>query len=300
VLTPLRKLKYLDVSARNTRDISGLAKLTELRELRLEVRSTASLAPLATLKRLRRITLRGMSGSYLGDLADHPGIEWLDVTERGCTGWGQLTNVQQLSVAAEVRVRRSAEGVTAVAPPSAEAVAELAYLAEEGTVWLVPPRRPAPWSVDLLSQVKKLVAPLEDLTAADLSGLERAEELDLSLSGVVDLVPLTDIEGLHTLHLGWTKVVDLRPMARMRWLRRLHLHGTAVQDLRPLRGMRLQVLDLRGTPVRDVKVLHQMRTLRYVDLRGTKVPKAGLQALRKALPKARILGLKTDQQERNR
>jgi hypothetical protein len=53
----------------------------------------------------------------------------------------------------------------------------------------------------------------------------------------------------------------------------------------------LQALDLNGTRITDAAIdgLKKFTGLRWVDLRDTKVTRAGAEELRKALPKAEVL-----------
>jgi len=290
VLASLRKLETLDVSSK-TDDVSALGKLTMLRELDLRVDPSTDLRPLARLHSLERLRLVDMNGCDLSGLVQHPGLDWLELRDSDCTGWGTLANVGHLSGGPGIAITRGDRGVVAQAHISPMTIQELAAIHLD-TLWPAVWDRERDWTLLAeLRHVRRLVLPAETLTSAEpLARLTDLEELDLSLSGIGDLGPIARLPKLHTLSLGWTPVTSLTALNRMSTLRRLHLHGTRIKDLSPLAGMRLQVLDLRSTPVQDIRVLHGMRSLRYVDLRGSKVSQRSAAALRKALPKAKVLG----------
>jgi len=70
----------------------------------------------------------------------------------------------------------------------------------------------------------------------------------------------------------------------------LSCRKSSVRDLRPLSKLtKLKGLDLRDTKVTDLTPLGKLRKLERLDLTDTKVSKSQVAALKKALPKLRIV-----------
>jgi len=143
------------------------------------------------------------------------------------------------------------------------------------------------------------------------------ESLDVTLCPVADLQGLAGMKGLRRLWAGDTFVSDLGPLAGLTAMEDLDLHGTGISDasIEHLAGLSaLRRLDLQGTNISDTAVatlerlsnletlnlyrtkisnagvarLSKLRKLQDIDIRYTRVTAAGYDALRGALPAARI------------
>jgi hypothetical protein len=132
-----------------------------------------------------------------------------------------------------------------------------------------------------LSHLKKLVlrgTGVSDVSA--LAGLTNLQQLDLSYTGVSDVSVLAGLTNLQRLSLRDTGVSDVSGLAglmnlqeldlsrivsgldKLPYLKKLVLRGTGVSDVRGLTGLtHLQLLDVRGTPVIDLRPLADLSAL---------------------------------------
>lgn len=148
---------------------------------------------------------------------------------------------------------------------------------------------------------------------AALSTLGSLRELDCWATGIADLSPVAPLARLRVLQLYGTPVSDLRPLAGLHALQQLslcrakrvdtiealagltnleqlNLSRTRVSDLRPLAGLsRPESLWAWDLEVRSLEPLHGCRSLKLVELLGTKVPTSEVTALQRALPQARVV-----------
>ncbi len=158
--------------------------------------------------------------------------------------------------------------------------------------WLAAERQRARKHREVLEKIASLgvvdydydLAPLDNETQREPPWLRR-----LLGDDPLAHVMVVDIRGSAV---SDAEIEDLEGMARLVLLR---LDGTAVGDagLERLRGMtRLQYLDLSGTKVSDAGLQHLRGLTNLLDLNlsGTKVSDAGVRDLKKALPKAGIIG----------
>lgn len=118
-----------------------------------------------------------------------------------------------------------------------------------------------------------------------LSALTGLREFWLNSTRVSDLSPLSALTGLRALHLDGTKVRDLTQLARLTELETLSLRSTAVSDLEPLTALtRLEFLSLSHTPVRDLSPLAKLHSLERLDIEYSRVsdlsPLAALTGLK--------------------
>lgn len=150
-----------------------------------------------------------------------------------------------------------------------------------------------------------------------LRHFSQLQSLDVTLCPVSDLESLAGMKGLRRLWAGDTFVSDLAPLAGLTALEDIDLHGTSIRDesMVHLAGLHaLRRLDLQGTNVSDAAVatleqlsnletlnlyrtkisnaglerLSKLKKLREIDVRYTRVTASGYDALRAALPQARV------------
>ncbi len=131
-------------------------------------------------------------------------------------------------------------------------------------------------------------------TAAWLADVTCLRKLDLSMTDVVDLSPLSalrDLEWLllrHTnvsevraltgltklkwLELAWTPTNDMSPLTGCTNLHGLNLWNTIISNISPLAALtNLQELDLMDTKVIDIRQLAELTEIRKLNLRRTDV-----------------------------
>ena len=168
-----------------------------------------------------------------------------------------------------------------------------------------------------LTGLRELALRQAEVKGPGLRHFVHLESLDVTLCPLADLRGLAGMKGLRRLWAGDTFVADLAPLAGLTALEDLDLHGTAVRDegivfLAGLKGLRR--LDLQGTSITDAAVetieklvgleslnlyrtkisnaglarLSKLSQLRDIDVRYTRVTASGYDALRAALPRARV------------
>jgi internalin A len=160
------------------------------------------------------------------------------------------------------------------------------------------------WLVDLrgLKNLQVLNLAGRQITGAGLKELAGLKDLHLYLRGTqmtgAGLKELAGLKNLQGLDLSYTPITDaeLKELAGLKNLQGLSLESTRITDagLKELAGLKnLQWLDLHNTPITDagLKELAGLKNLQWLDLGDpwcTKVTNAGVQELRKALPKCYI------------
>jgi hypothetical protein len=133
----------------------------------------------------------------------------------------------------------------------------------------------------------KELAAFTNLTALGLAGT------DVTDAGIQEL-KLDGFKNLTLLNLGscfYLTEKCLKELAPLKNLTMLSINGMAGAELKELAGLRkLTALTLSGGPLTDTDLRHlaALPKLTHLDLTRTKVTKAGLEKLRKALPKCLI------------
>jgi eukaryotic-like serine/threonine-protein kinase len=115
---------------------------------------------------------------------------------------------------------------------------------------------------------------------SDLSPLEGVALVNLGIAStrVSNLSPLMGMK-LQNLMATGIPAKDLTPLRGMP-LKGLDLHGTSgITGLNPLEGMPLVGLNLTDLPVSDLSALQGQKTLRHINLHGTQVNDASLAQL---------------------
>jgi Leucine-rich repeat (LRR) protein len=168
-----------------------------------------------------------------------------------------------------------------------------------------------------LGGMRELALRQAEVKGPGLRHFKQLESLDVTLCPVTDLQSLQGMKQLKRLWAGDTFVTDLMPLAGLMAIEDLDLHGTAIGDqtISNLAGLRrLRRLDLQGTQISDAAVetlaklteleslnlyrtklsnaglarLSKLSKLREIDVRYTRVTTSGYEAMRAALPRARI------------
>lgn len=137
--------------------------------------------------------------------------------------------------------------------------------------------------IDALDAVDLDMTKVSDLSP--LSAMAGLRELWLNSTRVSDLSPLSALAGLQQLYLDNTLVTDLRNLARLTGLETLALNSTPVSDLEPLTALtELKELSLSHTPVRDLSPLAKLHSLERLNIEHSGVsdlsPLAALTGLK--------------------
>ena len=168
-----------------------------------------------------------------------------------------------------------------------------------------------------LSGLKELALRQAEVKGPGLRHFSQLQSLDVTLCPVADFQALAGMGALRRLWAGDTFISDLAPLAGLIAMEDLDLHGTGIRDetMPHLAGLHaLRRLDLQGTNISDAAVatleqlsnletlnlyrtkisnagverLSKLTKLREIDIRYTRVTASGYDALRTALPQARI------------
>ena len=117
-----------------------------------------------------------------------------------------------------------------------------------------------------------------------LSGLTALKTLRLHGNQITDVSPLAGLTGLMTLFLSDNQITDVSPLSGLTALRSLLLAGNQITDVSPLAGLTaLELLWLPFNQVADVSPLSGLRALERLLLHGNQItdvsPLSGLTAL---------------------
>ena len=216
------KIRKLDISQSNVKDLSPLANLTSLTFLNL------ALCPVEDLSALKGLPIDTLIlvQSSVKDISPLAGMDLkvLDLTQ---------TDVADLS------------------PLQGMKLQEL-YLEGTGVTNLSPLKGMPLTQLNLFNTKLESIAGVEDLPLGTLWIPETA---------VKDLEPLRG-KTLQSLDLAKTTITSLDPLKGMVSLQRLNLEGSAVTDLTPLEGLQLQRLVFTPSKIeKGIEVVRNMPTL---------------------------------------
>ena len=132
-----------------------------------------------------------------------------------------------------------------------------------------------------LSSDEALIEAKRRIAAAKQTG---EEQLDLSISGLVQIPPLDDLPSVRSLFLLQTEVSDIEQVARLTNLNALTINYGSPIDLSPLSVLsKLEFLDLTGAKISGLSPIADLRHLRTLGLVETRItdlaPLSALSAL---------------------
>lgn len=168
-----------------------------------------------------------------------------------------------------------------------------------------------------LTGLRELALRQAEIKGPGLRHFVNLESLDVTLCPLADLQSIAGMTRLRRLWAGDTFIANLAPISNLTALEDLDLHGTAIRDdsvPHLARLKKLRRLDLQGTSITDAAIdtlsqlteleslnlyrtqisnaglarLARLTRLRDIDVRYTRVTASGYEALRAALPRARI------------
>ncbi len=106
----------------------------------------------------------------------------------------------------------------------------------------------------------------------EIANVQGLVKIDLDLSKVSDLSPISDLTGLEELSLNQTGVIDLSPIRGLTGLRILSLIETGVSDLSAIRSMtNLQYLAITSTDVGDLSHIGKLTRLKSLSIDATRI-----------------------------
>jgi Leucine-rich repeat (LRR) protein len=278
----MTKLKKLHIGKDKLTD-AGMAHMknfTELRELDLEGPKVtpAGLASLAALKKLQKLTVLScdaINGDGMAPLKELTELQSLEFVYCGPLNAKATAHLQGLTKLKRLRFD-SVEN---------EALQGIAGLKN-------------------LEDLQLFYTTVGDAGLKHLSGLTGLRSLNLMKTQVTDagLMNLSGLTELKRLSLSDNKITDegLQHLAKMTGLEELGISDCKITGagLKNLSGlMNLNRLWLNGNPLTDAGLAHLKGMTKLTDLHltGTKVTDEEVLALKKALPKARILDYAGDE-----
>jgi len=112
----------------------------------------------------------------------------------------------------------------------------------------------------------------EPLNYAQLKGLMKIKELDLSGKKIKSIAPLNHLSQLKKLNLSNTQVSDLYPLRNLNKMEVLNLNNTKVDSVTALQYMsKLRKLEFDQTGVSDISVAENLDSLKSLSFEYTKV-----------------------------
>lgn len=111
-----------------------------------------------------------------------------------------------------------------------------------------------------------------DLMFAQIKGLLKATNIDISNRPIDDISPLSKFPGLKKLNMSHTNVTDLYPLRNLNKMEELNLCATKVQAIEALQYMsNLNKLILDSTLLTNISVLENMDSLKTLSMQYTKI-----------------------------
>ncbi len=108
---------------------------------------------------------------------------------------------------------------------------------------------------------------VRDIHVKMLGKLHWLKQLNLMISQVRDISPLTKLKKLEILHLGGNNLSDISPLKKLRNLRDLSLLENRITDISPLKSLKkLRLLSLYKNNVKDVSPLEKLKKLEFLEL----------------------------------
>lgn len=113
--------------------------------------------------------------------------------------------------------------------------------------------------------------------------LEDFDEFELSESDIDDLDGIQFCIHAKSIDLSGNQIYDISPLLNLVGVEELNLSGNTIESIDGLDNLvNLKRLYLADNPVSEISVLYNMAKLEYVDLTGTNVDKAQINALLQA------------------
>ncbi|HVX62786.1 MAG TPA: hypothetical protein VHC19_19360 [Pirellulales bacterium] len=297
-LRSLEQLKQLYVSGTDVTD-AGMEHVAAFRSLdMLDLSDTAvgnlGLERLKALGQLRHFSLSrtNITDAGLAALEAMPELQSLELPETldgsGLNSLRRAAKLQRVTLGGQ-RLKGDALAAFAGATSLNSLRIQTAPLTDDALAPLAGVR-----------QLRDLSLQRTNVTGTGLRHLNRLTELrSLTLNGkqVTDesITPAATLVRLDNLTLNDTSVTGagLARLGRLQELTTLNLGGSPIDDtvLARLKGLKkLRYLYLYNTNVTDAGLAHlkALPELQQVNLGGTKTTEAGVEALRKALPKANV------------
>jgi internalin A len=241
-------------------DLSPLKAAPELTKITLRHTAVCNLAPLAGLKKLRKLDLSDTWVTSIKHLAG-------------------LTTIEELNLETKL-------GIADIRPLAGlVTLTNLSLNLEDGKPINLEPLR----GLKAL-QVLRVETGAEGITdLKPLASLVALKWLVLTGAKIKDLAPLAGLKQLESLKLLHSTVKDISALANCGRLKTLDLKATPVADISALSGKHhLTVLNLDHTQVTDLAPLMGLKALDTLAVRGLKVSKKQLRALKKARPELQV------------
>ena len=256
----MKRLTYLDASAKDIKNLKGLEAATRLDGLDLNHNRITNLSPLAGLVRLHHIGLEENAISDISPLEGLINLEGLHISHNSISDISPLEgliNLRRLNIGHNLVSDWSPlAGLVKLdhITMSDNPLADLSPL-----TGLISLRRFHSWGTSIL-----------DL--APLAKSPKMEEISICGGDISDISSLEGMTSLKQLYLPGNQVTDLSPLASLTGLTRLSLEHNDVSDLSPLEKLSgLTWVDLRDNAISDVSPLSELSNLTWLDLSQNRI-----------------------------
>lgn len=239
-ISRLTRLESLDLSGTQVSNLEPISRLRGLQRLDISRTKVTDLRPIENIKSLRHIF---MDGTDVEDLLPLSGIGNLEIISIAGTKVRVLDGI--LSCVNLVSINAASSHLVSI-----EGVDGLVYLTDID-LSRAPVEDFSP--IRRLHRLRSLI--MDSAREFDVTVVSKALgliKLSLSRSRLANMERFPGLPMLSDLDLTGTNVVTLDRVARCPSLTTLKIAGTRVRSLAPLSGLKLNHLDLRGTPVEDL------------------------------------------------
>ena len=276
-LSPLKRLRTLELENTQVRDLGALIGLEKLEDLNISQTQIDDIELLSRLDALRKLYM------------DHCPVQDLRALRN--------VNLSHLSLAFTK--------VEDLSPISG--LADLVSISFHHTrVRDINPLRKlhALTALTANNTLVNSLSPLRELTALNhlalgytkvqslspVRHLLQLKHLSCNHTSISDLKPIKDLTQLKDLTLDRCPVSDLQPLENMETLEKLHISHSRVKDISVLESFsKLRVLSLQGTEVKDLRPVIKLPRLKTLTLDEGQIDARSLQGFKEARPACQVI-----------
>ena len=253
----MRRLRKLDASGWDIRDLTGLQFATNLNHLEFDRTAVSDISPIRGLTKLQHLDMKNTSVSDLSPLAGLTNLRELQMSDIKATDLSPVAGLINLQ-----SITFTDNDVSDISP-----LAGLVNLRHIGT-WGNPFSDLSPLArLPKLEVLNICGARLQNAGLAPLAGLTSLKELYLARNGISDISPLAKLTGLTRLELRGNNISDISPIAGLTNLKWLNLQANKISDIQRLAGLtNLEWLQLEINQISDVSPLARLNNLTWLAL----------------------------------
>lgn len=269
----LEKLRSLDLSSSQVKDLSGLEHAKGLEELILD-KAMGNLEVISELKNLKKLSLSNMSLSDISFIKDLSKLEYLDVSYNNLTDIAVIEDMDQLNY---LNIKRNKiSDVSVIKSPKLKSLfIESNYVADYEEIPVLDQIQETDiiivyFNDPLLDEVvREQVGKKGVVTRSDLKNMKR---LIAPNYGIKSLGGIELLEGLIELDLTGNNITDISPLESLSGLQVLKLKNNGLSDITPLIYLdNINILDLSINDITTIEALTYLPKLEYLYLEGNDI-----------------------------